>query len=65
MLDLGFIHALKRIVAAGPEEAPDPVLLGDHAQGDPASSPTPICTNPAEVSVDPGRDHRRADRPDA
>ena len=40
MLDLGFIHALKQIVQHAAGQAPDPVLLGDHAEGDPASSPT-------------------------
>ena len=34
MLDLGFIHALKQIVATAAGQAPDPVLLGDHAEVD-------------------------------
>ena len=34
MLDLGFIHALKQIVRHAAAQAPDPVLLGDHAAGD-------------------------------
>ena len=42
MLDLGFIHALKQIVKMAPGEAPDPVLLGDHAEDDPrARRPLP------------------------
>ena len=51
MLDLGFIHALKRIVALVPQ-APDPVLLGDHAEGDQELADKYL-TNPAEVSVAP------------
>ena len=35
MLDLGFIHALKKIVRMVPQQAPDAVLLGDHADRDP------------------------------
>ena len=34
MLDLGFIHAIKRIVKLLPTQAPEPVLLGHHAEGD-------------------------------
>ena len=40
MLDLGFIVPLKRIVEARAGEAPDAVLLGDHAEDDRASWPT-------------------------
>jgi ATP-dependent RNA helicase RhlE len=34
MMDLGFIQPLKRICRAAAQAPPEPVLLGDHAQGD-------------------------------
>ena len=33
MLDMGFIHDIRRIVAQAAGQAPDAVLLGDHAAG--------------------------------
>ena len=46
MLDLGFIHALKRIVTHAAEGSPDPVLLGHHAEDDLDAWPTPSCAIP-------------------
>ena len=37
MMDLGFIHALKAIVRDAAGQAPDAVLLGDHAERDQAA----------------------------
>ena len=34
MLDMGFINDIRKIVARLPKDAPDAVLLGDHAAGD-------------------------------
>ena len=31
MLDMGFIHDVRRVIATLPQQAPDAVLLGDHA----------------------------------
>ena len=61
MLDLGFIHALKRIVALGPAQAPDPVLLGHHAEGDQGTC-RQISDQPGRSVGDADRDHGRADR---
>ena len=33
MLDMGFIHDIRKITGMLPEPAPDPVLLGHHAEG--------------------------------
>ena len=52
MLDLGFIHALKRIVGLVPKKRADPVLLGDHAQGDRQLADAYL-PNPVEVAVKP------------
>ncbi len=37
MLDMGFIHDVKRVIAAAPREAADAVLLRDDAAGDPGA----------------------------
>ena len=39
MLDMGFIHDIRKIVAKMPQAAADAVVLGDHAAGDRRSSP--------------------------
>ena len=52
MLDMGFIHAIRSIVAKCPAQAADAVLLGHHAARDRASSPTQSW-NPVEVAVTP------------
>jgi ATP-dependent RNA helicase RhlE len=48
MLDLGFIHAIRKITGMLPKEAPEPVLLGHHAEGDrrPAAN---LLTDPVRV----------------
>ena len=43
MLDLGFIHADPPHRRDAAEAAPDPAVLGDHAEGDRAASPTSCC----------------------
>ena len=53
MMDLGFIHALKQIVRMLPAQAPDPVLLGDHAASRSASWPTSSSPIRSQVSVAP------------
>ena len=62
MLDMGFIPDVERIVGLLPQAAPDAVLLGDHAAGDPPAGRRASCTNPKEVTVSPpasaGTNHR-------
>ena len=42
MLDLGFIHALRKIAAMLPERAPDHAVFGHHAETDERDWPTAI-----------------------
>ena len=63
MLDLGFIHALKQIVRMLPGEAPDPVLLGDHAEDDQgAGRPVPRPIRPRSRSRPPATTVERVDQ---
>ena len=61
MLDLGFIHALKRIVDHAAEGAPDAVLLGHHAE-DHLDAGRRLPARSGEGRGGAGRDHRRAGR---
>ena len=64
MLDMGFIRDVRKIVATLPEQAPDAVLLGHHAAGDRASSPTSMLHDPGAGRGDAGghRPSRRIDQ---
>ena len=52
MLDLGFIHDLRRIVGPAAAPAPDAVFLRHHAQGDEELAARYL-TNPVKVAVKP------------
>ena len=52
MLDMGFIHDIRKIVAKLPAQAADPVVLGHHAGGDRRAG-RQMLKDPAKVSVTP------------
>ena len=58
MLDMGFIHDIRTIVAQAAERAPDAVLLGHHAAARSPSSPTQMLRDPAAGRGDAGRPPR-------
>ena len=62
MLDMGFIHDIRRIVGEAAGQASDPVLLGDHAAGDHRARQF-HAEGPGAGRGDAGRHHRRARRP--
>ena len=64
MLDLGFIHALKRIVGLVPKTRQTLFFSATMPQGDQAAGRR-LSDQPGRSRGHPGRDHRRADRPDA
>ena len=53
MLDMGFIHDVRKIVAMLPKAAADAAVLGDHAARDRASSPRELLREPVRVEVAP------------
>ena len=53
MLDLGFIHALRRIVEAAAAQAPDAAVLGDDAARRSPSWPRDYLDDPVKVAVAP------------
>ena len=53
MLDMGFIHAIRKIIAHAADEAPDPVLLGHHAEGDRRPGRTTAAPTRSRVEVAP------------
>ena len=53
MLDMGFIHDIKQIVAHAAEAAPDAVLLGHHAAGDHAARRRNAARIRSRVAVTP------------
>ena len=61
MLDLGFIHDLKRIVGLLPQPAPDAVLLGHHAEGHRGTGGA-LPDQPGQGRSQARRHHRRARR---
>ena len=50
MLDMGFIHDIRRIIAVLPRAPADAVLLGDHAARDRASWPSAILRRSGRAS---------------
>ena len=64
MLDMGFIHDIRKVVAMLPQGTADAVLLGHHAAGDhPARRPDAARSGPRRG--DAAGDHRRAHRSSA
>ena len=61
MLDMGFIHDIRRIVTKLPREAPDAVLLGDHAARD-RRARQPHAQRSGARRGDAGRHHGRDGR---
>ena len=59
MLDMGFIHDIRRIVDQAAEQAPDPVLLGHHAARDRRSRQAICCATRFGLRYARG-DHRRS-----
>ena len=62
MLDMGFIHDIRRIVGEAAGQAPDAVLLGDHAAGDHRARQF-HAEGPGAGRGDAGRHHGRTHRP--
>ena len=52
MLDMGFIHDIRRIIEAAAREAAEPAVLGDHHARHPLARRRASCVNPR-----PGRGH--------
>jgi ATP-dependent RNA helicase RhlE len=53
MLDLGFMHDIRKLIRLLPKEAPEPVLLGHHAEGNRRRWRPSCCTIRARVEITP------------